>query len=591
MKRWAKWLLAIAVVIAILLVAMPQLLSSRVVKNRIAAQLTEVTGRKVTLSGRSSVSLRPYLGVTYSDARIASSAGGTGAPLASVEELRVQLSIASAFWGDAEISNVVLVRPRFNLNVDANGARNWQLQEGEFAKRLSAPDNEPTQSLKLGAAQIEDGTIKFNDQLNRVTAELTAVNGSIDWNDITSPLNSNLTAVWNGEIISLELAADSPLALLRGGISRTRAAIKSKALTMVFDGKIDTKLNTANGTFSSVSPSMKSAADWLSIEFPLANITTEFQLAGEINAAEDKITLENAKVSIAKHDGVGQLQFFSKSDALPTISGTLAFETLEVPTLPHLVFGGVRSDEQIGQLDLSKLQSINMDVGVSAKSITVGSVTATNVAASLMLRKGALRFEVGNADALSGTVSGFLDGQPQAGAFEFRSNLSLIKVDLEQMSSLVSGTAKGLTGTGNAEVKLNTKIASGSAKPLNLSGELQIKSTDGVINGIDLKAVYDLSNQDEETPVQYVDGVTGYDSLQLNFLIVRNTAFLRESELLNPSIKATLTGRSELNEGTLAMRGNIEGIEADVPSLPLPFFIGGTVSSPLFVPLPRPSSN
>ncbi len=591
MTRWAKWLLAIAVVISILLVATPQLLSSRAVKDRIAAQLSELTGRKVLLNGSSSISLKPYLGVIYRDARIASTKGETGAPLASVEELQVQLGFASAFFGKAEVSNVTMIRPRFNLEVDANGTRNWQLQGGEFAKRLSLENDQKPQGLSLGFANIVDGTIKLNDQLNRVTTELTAVNGSINWQDITSSLDSKIEAVWNGEIVNLELAAAAPLELLRGGISSTRAVFKSKALTMVFDGTLDTKLNTAKGTFSSITPSMKSVTEWLSIRAPMAAMTTAFELSGELSAAEGKVTMENTKVSIADHNGLGQLQFTKKENTPLAISGTLAFETLDIPSLPRLVFAGTKTAEQSDQLNLSKLDVIDMDIGVSSKSMTYAAVSATNVAASVMLRKGAMRLEIGNAEILDGTISGFLDGQPKPESFELRSNFLLSQVNLADMSSLVSGTSKALTGDGDAEIKWTSSIAPGANTFSNLNGSLDIKGKGGTINGIDLKAIYDLSNQNEDTPVQYVDGVTRFDTLQLNFLIVNNTAFLRESMLVNPSLKATLTGRGEYKIGTLAMRGNIESTEEDTTGLPLPFFIGGTIASPLFVPLPRPNSN
>ena len=597
MKRLAKWIFAIAIVVVVLLIALPQLMSSGVVKNRIAAQLTEITGREVTLNGSSSISLRPYLGVTYSDARIASSDDDNGNSLATVEELRVQLGFASAFWGQAKVSNVTLIRPRFNLEVDANGTGNWQLQDGEFAKRLNTSEGQEPEPLSLGSAEIVDGTVKLNDQLNRVTTELTAVNGAINWSDITSALKSNLTAVWNGEIANIEIAADSPLNLIRGGVSNARVVVKSKPLTIVYDGTIDTKLNTASGKFSSITPSMKSAADWLSIQSPLANMTTTFELGGDINVAEGKVAIENASVTLGEHQGTGQLQFSKKNAEPLTISGTLAFETLEIPTLPLLSYGGNQTAEQPGHLDISKLDDVDLDVGVSAKSVNIGSLNAENVAASMMLRKGGLRLEIGNAEILGGTIAGFLDGQPKPETFDFKADLSLSQVNLEQMSSLVSGTEKGLTGSGDAEVKLNTEILAGSVQSLNVNGELDIKSADGTINGIDLSAVYNLSNQNEtdgkDAQVQYVDGITPYDTLKLKILIANNTALLREGSLANPTLNASLTGRGELNVGTLALRGDIQGLveESGILPRPLPFFIGGTVSSPLFVPLPRPSLN
>jgi len=86
-----------------------------------------------------------------------------------------------------------------------------------------------------------------------------------------------------------------------------------------------------------------------------------------------------------------------------------------------------------------------------------------------------------------------------------------------------------------------------------------------------------------------LEGSTAYEELNIGFFIANGIAFFRGSEMQNDGIIVTLGGRTDLAQRSLALRGRIstktsEG-EADQNNS-LPFFVGGTTISPLFVPLP-----
>ena len=73
------------------------------------------------------------------------------------------------------------------------------------------------------------------------------------------------------------------------------------------------------------------------------------------------------------------------------------------------------------------------------------------------------------------------------------------------------------------------------------------------------------------------------------FFIANGTAILRDSRLVGDSIDVSLKGRIDLVRTTLALRGMIKNkltTAASNDHNDLQFFVGGTASSPLFVPLP-----
>ena len=79
--RTGKFAIAVTIFVIIAIFAIPNLLSTTYVKQRIADQLSQLTGRQVSLEGSSSISLRPYLGVSYDNVVISDEADQPGKPM------------------------------------------------------------------------------------------------------------------------------------------------------------------------------------------------------------------------------------------------------------------------------------------------------------------------------------------------------------------------------------------------------------------------------------------------------------------------------------------------------------------------------
>ncbi len=71
MRRFAIVLAIIAIIAALSVIAAPWLLSSDIVKQRIASRIEELTGLKTVLKGTPKLSLFPYLEIKLRDVIIA----------------------------------------------------------------------------------------------------------------------------------------------------------------------------------------------------------------------------------------------------------------------------------------------------------------------------------------------------------------------------------------------------------------------------------------------------------------------------------------------------------------------------------------
>ena len=161
--RTRTFALVAAIFLVVAIFAIPNLLSTTFVKQRVADQLSQLTGRQVALEGDSSISLRPYLGVSYDNVTISDAADAEGKPLIAIDELKAKLGLFAALFGDAELTELEFIRPHFHLRIDQNGHRNWLPEHGQMGAHIADP--ELGDRLRLGRLRIEDGILYPAQQL------------------------------------------------------------------------------------------------------------------------------------------------------------------------------------------------------------------------------------------------------------------------------------------------------------------------------------------------------------------------------------------------------------------------------------------
>jgi len=129
MNRLLQTLVALIVLFGVVLLAVPYLLSSTSVKTSIEAQLSRLTGSRVTLNGESTISLNPYLGVSYQNVSLKKDADT--APFLIVEDMKAHINLLSALTGNIKLSRLQLIRPKLSLIIDVNGVKNWSVFYGQ----------------------------------------------------------------------------------------------------------------------------------------------------------------------------------------------------------------------------------------------------------------------------------------------------------------------------------------------------------------------------------------------------------------------------------------------------------------------------
>ncbi len=586
MKRTVISLGIVAVFVAAALIAVPWLMSREDVKDRVAQQLSEITGKPVLLKGDGSVSLWPFLNVTYDDVVF----GGELTladlpPLVRMDRLEARLSFTSALLGNAKLTQATLIRPRFHLQINDQGTANWSLNQGKLAGRLNVIGDEQRETLSLGNLRVVDGIADYVDFGTDASAQLTAINGTLSWPDTTSSGSADFTAVWRGEVVKLTVDAASPFDLLRGQTSQLTTSFISQPLNFSYSGELTLgTTRTANGRMSAICPSPRRLLEWIGQSIPAAtNIPSTF-VEGDITAAGSTIEFQNATVRVGEHEGSGRL-LLQRGEKVPAINGTLAFDTLRLPNPASLALQPPGATPS-GKLDLSFMDGFGLDLRLSAENAMLGPFDVTKLAASAIVRNGEASFEIGDAQALGGNMAGSISVSRGRGSALFATDLSLQTVDLEQLSGLYGPAEMAVTGTGNADIRLRSSGTSTQGLLINLEGDGAIDSAGGSIRGIDLADLpLDVTGAAEgpETPFS---GSTAYEALSIKFSIVNGSAFLDGSSMKGETFTVSLGGQVDLRKRSLALQGQINSSGNDKPT-GAPFFVGGSTTAPLFVMLPK----
>ena len=577
MNKWLKIALGLSLFVVVAIVAAPKLLSTPPVKARVAAQLSDVLGMPVQLNGSSSVSLRPYLGVSWSDVTVGQS--NDSMPLLTMDRLDAKLTLSAALFGDARLSELTLVRPVLRLVRDGQGAGNWQAADGQLGQWFAGQNNS---SVSLGRLMIVDGIALQDDATTRTSRKLTGLQGEIVWQNTGSAASANFGGIWNGEPFRITAQLDDPRAIRDGEASDIAFTLSASPIQLSFSGDVVrpglTKETRSAGDLALETASPTRLREWLGFPPTPLDIIGETRIAGRLDLNASRADLADASVEIDGQTGNGQLNLRWNREGSPLLSGTLDFDTL---ALPNPFTAEQSLAELFGQSQGAA--QLALDLRVSAPTATVGAAPVSDVAAAVLVQGGRTTIDIAQADTPAGALTGSVRLTPANivtdTAATITANLGLTGADFSKLSP---DAPLGVSGTGNASLQLQATGTEANSILASLDGNVVLDIGVGELRGLDAATLASASNGNSVD----TGGATPFDTARLALFIVSGTAYLREGKFSNPDTDLEFGGRIDLEEMTLALRG--QAISKAAPDAePTTIFIGGTAAAPLLVPLPN----
>ncbi len=606
--RRGIWAIGVAVlVVALVVAALPLIASTRIVRDRIAWEMSAWSGFRVTIAGSPRIEVWPTFRAILSDVTLSQWTENDAPPVIEAERVEVDLSAMAALQGDVVFSTARLVRPTIRVQHTANGmflpaiptggriTRSIDTARGVVSADPSKPDLSKLPADPFGTVEFRDGRMVASIGGKDVEL-LTSVSGQATWAAMNSNGTLSATGIWRGESVTVDAASPKPLVLFAGGAAPVTFSFKAAPASFSFDGTASMSQNAYfDGQAKFAAPSLRRVLEWSQAGIAPGAAIGSVSISSKITATAGRVKFENTAVALDNNPGMGALDF-SFGDALPVISGTLAFDTLDLRSLFSTLTPLAPTGEAgPGEIDTSFADRVNLDLRLSAAHASAGAIQLADVAATAQVKNGLAVFDISDASAFGGNVQSSLrfDRKPEGTQVEIR----LLASDID---GAAFGSAAGMTrlvpaSTGTVSVILKGPGKSWDSIFENADGSVSATFGPGALSGLNLPAFLKHTEQGGFFALDDVaDGTLPIDGAELKATISKGVARLDKAEANSAKYKIWLSGIASYGGRGLALSGGVT--QTDPAAAPTngqqgpnqsSFFVGGTWSTPFISPVNR----
>lgn len=467
----------------------------------------------------------------------------------------------------------------------------------DMAKQLVTVSN----MVLTAKANNEQQTIdaKLTGQINsNLASQQTTIDGLNLTADITAPSLP-------GEQAQLELTSNVSANLDQQTVTLSALRLKLQELLMEGDIKANNILGDNPGFAGNVhiQPfNLRKLANDMNIELPtmadnstLEKVALSAELEGStssVNAKQLDLTLDQSKLTG---------QFAVNNFTNPGFNFNLKLDQIDLDRyLPPVEesqakpAGSPASAEAGGpsQLPLDTLRQINAKGSIDIGKMTASGLTSENIHVTINAENGLVKLTPMRADLYQGQYNGNVSLDARGDKLKLAIDESVKGVQAEPLLKDMTGEAK-ITGTANANAKLNGSGATVEEIKQTLSGNGGFSFTDGALKGINIaeairKAKAALSGQklpESDAPVQ-----TDFSTLSGTFTANNGVIDNQDLALKSPLLRINGAGQASLPRETIdynlkvAVVGTISGQGgkelAELKGLTIPVKITGTFSNP-----------
>lgn len=600
MWRILRWvLLAFAVLIAAVL-ALPFLVPTSVYKDQIIEQARLMTGRELKIDGDLSISFWPSLGVAVNKVSFANAPGAAEPNMATMESLVVGAEFFPLLSGNLKVTEVKLVRPVINLEIDAKGRGNWRFEaQKKDAKADALDDNEqaePQDDLSFRDVRLTEGVLTYRDQRTKTVQRVEAIDVSVKLPSLDEPMALSGGLTWNGEAITIDGEIAKPRALSSRGKSAVKAKINGSVLNATFEGTVDTAGRTIKGKVDLKTESAHRLASWAGIALPKVKGFGPMTLSGEMSTAGDRIAFDNAQLSLDDMKGSGNLALATAGET-PHLKGDFKLDKLDIN--PYLGNGqneasgggGGGSGWSDASIDLSALRYVDADFAFAVDAFTVRDIKIGRSALDIVLSKGKMRADLKELALYGGNGRGViaLDGSDTIPRFGLELSLNGVAGEAFLRDAI---DAWRLSGTGSIVVNMTASGRSERAWMRSLDGRVGIRFQNGAVKGIDLGAVARTIETALTGSAIGPGAKTSFSELSASFVIKGGIGANRNLRLISPEVRLDGAGLVDIGNETLDYRLEPKALSSSrslggrlgLPDIGIPFRVKGSWDNPSYEP-------
>lgn len=536
---------------------LPYLISTDLIRVRLAQELSAWTGYNVQLRDPPRLNLFPYPKAWLSGVTLSSKMDDV-APLMEAESIEVDLSVVDLLWGRVSFSETRIMRPQFVMEKPvktmADFFDRFSRSQGTLGLAIRKareilkhnPDHPEIEHLlkqPFGRVVIENGSLVYHDSLSGIAEKITGLNATLDWPESTEEVRLRADARWRGEFTKLSIDASQALLLLAGGKSQIKASLNSVRGGITFIGQARlSEYYIFDGKVSMRSPGWNQTLSWIGEnQFWGYRLKTPIVWESHFLARPMHIQMNNVAFTVGKANARGALEL-DFQDYVPNIMGSLAFDNLDLNLLSSLFFG-VKKENSF--FDMALFDHVGVDIRLSAPQAKIENISLTNLAAAIQIKKGHGIFDLGHANIWGGSVQSTIEVMLTGQKIRIGGNISGASIDTQEALEAL-GFIPFVQSKANFTATIQTLAGSWMEVFTKMQGGLTLKMSSGRLLGYDLNELQTQLSSKQQFLLTNDDSLsTTFDhwdiQTSLSAAVVKITESLMCTADLSLSIKGTVT--------------------------------------------------
>ncbi|MEM6460462.1 MAG: AsmA-like C-terminal region-containing protein [Pseudomonadota bacterium] len=609
-KVWVRFLfgtiVAAGLVALVSGIALPFAISTDLVRDKLERDISQWTGHEVVLLDSPELGFWPAPHISLKRISVSSRKFPEAEPIVYADEMRADFSILSALIGDPSFSNFVLVRPIFWVEQFPEGNTTWNSQAGRISEGVGKTirqaeaaaggekSTERVPDYRLGDVTVENGTFTWINHITSNSEKITALNGVVRWPRLNGEMEAEISGIYRGEAARLWMETEQPLMILAHRTSQIEIEFASTPLTLAFNGTANlSPLSFASGTFSMQSPSMRQTLAWAGAEIKPGEAIGALSLDAELQLQNSRAMLDKLILELEGNRAIGVLDF-KYADGIPGVSGTLAFNSLDLTSFLRAFTPLPQTGEDIADtIDTSFLNELVLDMRLSAQSAKLGPLSLSNVAAAARIDEGRATFDIGDATAYGGSLQGrvVLAESGIEGGGEVR--ISASDIDMAQALAALNVDGPFPRGTARMNMSLSTPFPTWATGLSDIAGKFDLTITDGFLPSFDPAQ---FRTQAEIERFFGLDGLSSgsfpFATAEFEAIFANGIAEVSKGEIIGQNAVLSLAGIIPYQRGGLALIGELAETatvastsQDSTPDNSMEFFVGGSWPTPVISPI------
>lgn len=492
MKKLFKLLLILLVLVSGAAVALPFFISAETLKTQLAAQVKKATGRELKIEGEAKLSIFPNIALTAKNVTLGNPEGFDAPYLVKIGSLETGLALRPLLSGDVQVNGFTLDNADIYLEVQKNGAKNWEFpvkqKATETANTGAEKKTSPMKSLAIGTVTITNTTLHYQ-AAGAKPVQVKEIDLTLDGADGTGPLTLDANVLYQGERVVASLDMKQSKAFLAGEVSPLTLALALPGAKLDFTGTAQNQKGiTAKGNLALDVASLPMVTAWATGKKPASGGVQKIGLKSPFSFTNNTFSFSELNATVDDISTAGKLAV-TLGGKRPSVKGALNFGVLGLNAMQgkNAASSGEAAAAKSSDgwstkpIDLSALKAIDAALKLDLKGLKTGKLEIGAAALDVKIDDGALDVGIDSMALYGGNAKGTV-GARAAG---IHSNLQLSGVQIEPLMIALSGKSR-LEGTAAVDVNVRGSGNSQRAIVNTLAGIAKLRFTDGAIKGINL---------------------------------------------------------------------------------------------------------